>query len=181
MPFEPLQYVEIEAAAAALISKGGVGITVAEDHVAACKRGFDDLPQMVAARGEDQQRLGHRVHGLVQHELAQALGQRRPAGLARERDLASRIAEGLGQGVDVGGLAGPINAFKGNEKTGHQRAPSWNLRTARLCSSSVALNSLLPSPRATKYKASLWAGCAAARSASWPGMAMGVGGRPARV
>ena len=31
--------------------------------------------------------------------------------------------------------------------------PRWNLLTARLCSSSVALNWLVPSPRATKYSA----------------------------
>jgi hypothetical protein len=37
---------------------------------------------VVAARGKHQQRLGQRVHGLVQHQLAQRLGQRRATGLA---------------------------------------------------------------------------------------------------
>ena len=40
---------------------------------------------------------------------------------------------------------------------------------------------LVPSPRATKYNASVFAGATAARNAALPGIAIGVGGRPARV
>ena len=59
--------------------------------------------------------------------------------------------------------------------------PRWYLLTARLCSSSEPLKWLLPSPRATKYSAFVCAGCTAAINEALPGMAIGVGGRPARV
>ena len=53
--------------------------------------------------------------------------------------------------------------------------------TAALWSSKVLLNWLLPSPRATKYRAGLMAGWVAACKAPLPGMAIGVGGKPRRV
>src|SRR5690606_33841793 len=55
--------------------------------------------------------------------------------------------------------------------------------TARLCSASVAEKKWppLPSPMATKKIASVCSGFSAAKIASRPGSAIGVGGRPARV
>jgi hypothetical protein len=50
---------------------------------------------MVAPGGKDQQGFGQRVHGVVQHQLAQLFGQRGAAGLAAERDGAPLGAKGL--------------------------------------------------------------------------------------
>lgn len=79
-------------------------------------------------------------------------------------------------------LAEKIRALVLHEPMGPLTAPPrWYLLTARLCSSSEPLKWLLPSPRATKYSALVCAGCTAAINEALPGMAIGVGGRPARV
>ena len=105
--------------------------------------------QVVAARREHEQRLGQRVHRRVQRQPAQLLGQRRAARFAREDDGAAGVAERLRERVDVAGLAGAVDAFEAEEQAAAHR-PLWYLFTARLCSSSVSLNWLLPSPRETK-------------------------------
>ena len=100
-----------------MIGKGGIGKTVADDHFATRQRGLDDLNQMVAARGKGNQRLGQRVHGVMQHQGAQLFGQRRAAGLTRQSDYATLITKGLRQTGDVRGLARTVNAFKTDEQT----------------------------------------------------------------
>ena len=69
---------------------------------------------------------------------------------------------------------------RSEERGGHHCFRMY-LFTARLWASRLSLNSLVPSPRETKYSAFVCAGCTAAISAALPGMAIGVGGRPARV
>jgi hypothetical protein len=54
---------------------------------------------------------------------AQLFGQRRAAGLARERDHCGPVAKSLGQCARYAGLARAIDAFKGDE----QPCGSWTL------------------------------------------------------
>jgi hypothetical protein len=137
---------------------------------------------MVAARGEDQQRFRHRVHRRMQDQLAQLLGKGRAAGFARANDFGAEAPQVRGDGLDVTRLAGAVDALERDEPAAHAWSYlRWNRFTARLCSARVSLNSLLPSPRETKYSALLKSGRTAASRASLPGIAIGVGGRPARV
>ena len=69
------------------------------------------------ARGEHQERLGQRVHGRVQHQLAQLLGQRRATGLAGEHHRPARFAKARSHPLDVGGFASTVDAFEADEKT----------------------------------------------------------------
>src|SRR5690606_9947682 len=118
---------------------------------------------------------------------AQGLGELRAAGLAREHDFPARLAQALGVPLEMGALAGPVDALEADEPPPHFASPrgalrlSWYSRTARLCASSVSANSLVPSPRETKYSSRVSAGLTAASSDASPGRAMGVGGSPARV
>ena len=178
---------KIEAAPTALVGEGGVGEAVAQHHIAPCQRRLDHGQQMVPPGRKHQQRLGERVHGLVQHQAAQGFGQRRATGFAGQCHRPALGSEGIGQPLDMGGFAGPVDAFKADEQARSggvvqsHHLPRWYWLTARLCSSSDGLKWLLPSPLATKYSARVCAGCTAASKAALPGMAMGVGGRPARV
>ena len=108
------------------------------------------LVQVVASRREDEQRFGQRVHRLVQHQLAQALGERRAARLARAQHRRAGGAQAPGHGVDVRRLAGTVDALERDEARRHGYLPRWYLSTARLCAARLSLNSLLPSPRDTK-------------------------------
>ena len=177
------QHRQIESPAAALIGKGGVGEAVAQHPRTAGQRWLDHGAQMVAPPGKHEQRFGQRIHGFVQEEPPQPLGQRRATGFPGAHHLSSRLAPGVLQGVQMGGLARTVDAFERDEAAGngHGLFLRWYWFTARLCSASVALNALLPSPRATKYSALVGAGCTAAINAALPGMAIGVGGRPRRV
>lgn len=71
---------------------------------------------MVAPRGKGQQGLGVRVHGVVQQQMAQLLGQRRSARLTGQGDGVPRLAQGGGQGIQVRGFARAINASKLRKK-----------------------------------------------------------------
>src|SRR3990167_7258738 len=138
---------------------------------------------MVTPCRKDQQGFGHGVHRIIEHQGPQLFSKRRATRFACQRDRPALRLESLRQAVDMGRFAGAVNAFKTDEKsTCHAcYCPRWYLFTARLCASRLSLNWLLPSPRATKYSARLLAGCATAMSEALPGMAMGVGGKPARV
>ena len=143
----------VKATAAALVGKGRVGESVTQDHITPGQRRQNDAAQMVAPGGKHQQRLGQRVHRIVEHQRAQLFSQRRATRLTGQRDRPALGLEGVGQRADVGGFTGTVNAFKADEKprlVRHAQRPRMYLLTARLCSSSVALNWLLPSPRATK-------------------------------
>src|SRR5690554_6560783 len=111
---------------------------------------------MLAARGEHQQGLGLHMHGLMQQQFAQALGQRRAAGLASALDVDRARAQQLGDGLDLRALARAVDAFEADEAPAHDRIqpslPRMWMFTARLCSRSVRENLLVPSPRATKYR-----------------------------
>src|SRR6185369_12418000 len=119
----------------------------------------------------------------------QLLGQRRSARLAGDGHHPALGAKFVGQRRHVTGFAGAVDAFESDEKAllhgnafpHRAHCPRWYLLTARLCSSRLALKWLLPSPRETKYSASVGAGWTAATSEALPGIAMGVGGNPGRV
>ena len=178
------QHLQVEPAAGALVGEGGVGETVAQHHLAAGQGRFDHLLQMVAPGGEDQQRLGQRVHRVLQHQGAEFFGQRRAARLPGDGDRPALRAERVGDAVDMRALARTVDALERNEDAVRHRKGyflRWYWSTARLCSSSDGLKWLVPSPRETKYSACVASGCTAASSAARPGMAMGVGGRPVRV
>ena len=87
---------EVETAPRPLVGKGGIGETVAQHHVAARQGWLDHVAQVVAARCKDEQRLGESVHGVVQHHLAQLLGQRRATRFAADGDGAALRAKGSG-------------------------------------------------------------------------------------
>jgi hypothetical protein len=74
---------------------------------------------VVRARGEDEQCLGDAIHRLVQQQLAQPLGERRPARLARADDVAAGRAQPLGERSDVGRLARAVDPFERDETAGH--------------------------------------------------------------
>ena len=181
---------QVEAAASALVGEGGVRVAVAQHHGTARQRRLDHPAQVVAPGRKHQQRLGERIHVARQEQLAQGLGQRCAARFAGAHHFVTGFLPAGGDAVDLGGLARAVDAFGGDEAAGgtgemvnfaQRAALRWNLSTARLWSASVSLNWLVPSPRATKYSALLLAGRIAAISESRPGMAIGVGGRPARV
>ena len=83
--------------------------------------------------------------------------------------------------LDLRALPGAVDALEGDETAAllHLPMPRWYLSTARLCSSSELEKCDEPSPRATKYSASVAAGRSAASIEARPGSAMGVGGSPA--
>ena len=158
---------QIKTAPMALIGKGRIGESVAQHHMALGQCRQDDFLDVVAPGGKHQQGLGQRVHGVVQHHLAQFFRQGRAARFAGEGHFSPLLAKGVGQALDVGGLARPIHPFKTDENAlahesivpcpwgvqgvallGWRRR--WYRSTAALWSSKLALNALLPSPRATK-------------------------------
>ncbi len=135
------------------------------------------------------------MHFLVQQQLAQFFAKRGTARLTGTDNCLAPIMQQLSDKSDVRRFAGAIDAFKCNElATCHKcifqpaiilRMRSliqrWYLLTARLWSLRSVENWLVPSPRETKYKASVFAGFNAAASDASPGSAIGVDGRPART
>ena len=96
------QHREVESAPSSLVGKAGVREAVAQDHVAARQCRFDQLHQMVAPRREHKQRLCQRIHRVMQHKLADLLGQRGPARFSGYQDRAPDAAKELRQGIDLG-------------------------------------------------------------------------------
>jgi hypothetical protein len=147
---ERLDHAGGHAAAAALVGVGGVAEAVADDPRARAQRGLDERAHVVAPRGEHHQRLGDAFHGMVQDQLAQLLRRGRAAGLARAHDLHAALGDALAEERQVRGLPRPVDALHRQECAACAHCPSWNLATARLCSSSERENSWVPSPRPTK-------------------------------
>ncbi len=103
----------------ALVREGGIGEAIAEHDVAARQRRRDDAADVVAARGKDQQCLRDGVHRRVQHHLPQGLGELGAAGLARHHHVATSLAQACRRRLDVRRLAGPVDAFEGDESAAH--------------------------------------------------------------
>jgi hypothetical protein len=87
---------------------------------------------VIAPRREHEQRLGDAVHRRMQQQLAQRLGERRAARLARADDALAARAQALGERRDVGRLAGAVDAFEGDEAARHGELLRWKRFTARL-------------------------------------------------
>ena len=169
----------IQPAPANLVGEGGVGEAVAHHPAPGGERGLDARGQVLAARGEHQHGLGLEVHRLVQQQLAQALAERRAAGLASLVDVDAGGLQQRHHRGDLAALAGAVDAFEGDEAAAGGRGGArshggggvfdhvgvgqawWHpahpppplrmyLLTARLWAARSRENSLLPSPRATK-------------------------------
>ena len=120
--FELREYLPVKAAAPALVGEGGVGEAVAQHHLAPSQGWLNHLLEVVASRREHQEGFGQAVHRSVQRELAQLFGQGRAARFAGSCDRAASASEGVCQCLQVGGLAGAVDAFQADEKSlGHWR------------------------------------------------------------
>ena len=74
---------------------------------------------MVAPGGKHQQCFGHRVHGVVEHHLANALRQRRATRLPGQGQRPALRPKCLGQTVNMGGLASTVYAFETDKDAAH--------------------------------------------------------------
>ena len=134
------QLVAWDAPAPPLVGKAGVGEAVAQHGLALRQGRLDAVDDVVAPAGKHQQHLGHRVHGLAQHQAAQGLGQRRATGSRVSSTVAPRCSKPRSHGRDVGGFAGTVDAFEAMNlelMQGAFQRPRWNLLTARLCAQVV--------------------------------------------
>src|SRR5574338_42332 len=179
-----LDPIPCHAAAARLVRVSGIGEAVAQ-HPFSITEGRQDYPlQMFAAGGEHEQHLGFGIQpfSAAEHDFAQPLAHRCSARFTGDADSDPALCQEVRKPSQVGGLAGAIEALEGDElAAGHRRDGFWYFSTARSCSTRVREKCEVPSPRETKYSASLCAGFNAALSEARPGVAMGVGGRPAWI
>src|SRR5205823_2697130 len=144
-----LLHLAIESAPAALVGESRVAESVAQDPAASRKRRLDHLCEVLAARGEHEDRLGLRLHRDAQDELAQLLAHWRSARLARHDEIGTAGADAAREELDMRRFAGAIDAFQRDEFSARHFL-SWYLATARLCSSSDFENWWVPSPFETK-------------------------------
>ena len=108
-----------------LICPAGVGEAVADHPVPNFQRGPDGALQMIGARGEHQQGLGHRgpARGVaVQGDGADVLGPGRTARFAGLDHLKIPRAQAFDQPRRLGRLAGSLAALECDESAlGHRR------------------------------------------------------------
>ena len=119
---ELLHAVGAQAAAGALIGHRGVREPVADHPFAGGQRGPNQALEMIAARGEGEERLGPRVGGLVQEPVADRLAELGPARLARHHHGDAVIPQPLGAAAEVSALAGAVDALEGDEAPGQRTA-----------------------------------------------------------
>ena len=117
-----LQDLAVESPPCSLVGKGGIGETVAQDHLAARQGRLDHPLQVVTPRGKHQQRFGQRIHRLLQYQRAQDFGQFRAAGFTGDHHHPPLGTQSRRKPVDVGGLACPIDALEADEQ-GFQGLP----------------------------------------------------------
>src|SRR3990172_9123777 len=103
--------------------------------------------------------------------LCQVFGRHLPEHVLR---LHPQMIEG---GLMKSGRHGVPNRIS-EEAHGYGHRPPWYSATLRSCSSLVAAKAWLPSPLATKYRYSVFAGSSTARMEASPGLAIGPGGSP---
>jgi hypothetical protein len=116
------------AAGGALIGAGRISESVTNHNHPRRERWDDDAFDMVASGGIHQKGFGQGRPAInfTGHEKAtNRFGSRRSAGLARDEDLTPSAPKPLGQTRDLSGLAGPLPALKGNEKTTRHRGSGW--------------------------------------------------------
>jgi hypothetical protein len=112
-----------EAAAGTLVGLGGVGVAVAEDDGAFGQCGEDDLAEGLSAVGEHEGHLGFGgdvaesgFAARVEEDGADAVAEGCAAGLAEGDDAVSVGFECGGEVLELRGLAGAVEAFKGDEE-----------------------------------------------------------------
>ena len=160
--FQRFESGDVKHASPALIGKGSVRETVGEYPVAAAQCRFDDLFDMLASGGEHQQRFRFGVHGCMQQQFAQFFAKGCAARFAGDDDREITLAQQFGDIVDMGRFACAVDSLECQETACQWmmfvRIHRMYLSTARLCSSRLREKWLVPSPRATKYSASVSAG-----------------------
>ena len=95
-----------------------VGKAVRDQPGAALQGRTDHLVQMIGAGGIHHQKLADRrpARGVTAHqEVTQGFSARRSAGLTRLHHFEAERAQFRHQGLDLGGLAGALTAFKSDE------------------------------------------------------------------
>ncbi len=115
----------------ALVGLRGVGVTVAEDDGAASQGREDDLAERLAAVGEHE---GHFSFGgdaaelglaaRVEDDGADAVAERRSAGLAERDDAAAVGSKRGGEAAQLRSFAGAVEAFEGDEEARLHRPQS---------------------------------------------------------
>ena len=78
---------------------------------------------MIGPRSREQQRFGLRAPTRprgIEQQIANGLGSRGPAGLARQQDRDTSLAERVGQHSGMRRLAHPFAALERNEAPAHQ-------------------------------------------------------------
>ena len=121
---EPLDEVGGHPFARALVGRGGVAEAVTHDGSAAFERRADHAIDMIGARGEDEQGLEQRAHGLGKDRLAQAFREIGPSGLARDDDvLGAAGTHGIGDELDMGRLSRAVHTFKSDELAARAQRP----------------------------------------------------------
>jgi len=116
-----------QAAAAALVGVGGVGEPIAEHPLTAGNGRSDEVVEVRGASGEHQQQLAglrHRLRTPLEQDLAQALGPRRAAGLARDGHFDAVLAQPRCGARELRRLARAFAALERDESTLHLNAPS---------------------------------------------------------
>ena len=177
----------VDAAAAALVGEAGIGEAVGEHRGAARQRRRDEFAHQLRARGEHQQQfgLGAQRPRRIQQQLADRLAAGRAARLARQHDLeaARRPARRASPSstVDL-----PAPSPPSIEISSPRRADAISASTGtcapRRCARRGGGEMMRRRRRWRRSTARCPpAGCATACSAGLPGIAIGVGGRPARV
>ncbi len=107
---------DAELACNALVGEGRVDVAVADDILPRLEGGLDNPVDELGAGRREERGLCPGAHlQPVEKQPAHLLAERRPAGLARADDVAALRAERLGKQLRLGRLAGPVQAFEGEE------------------------------------------------------------------
>lgn len=117
--------VGIEAAAAALVAKGGIGEAIAEDDGAAGQSGADDLFDILSAAGEVKQEFrawGDLFAGGIEQDLTNQAADFGATGLDGFHYIATFGAQRFAEKAHLRGLPAAVNAFKGDEFSSFRHA-----------------------------------------------------------
>jgi hypothetical protein len=127
-----------ELASASLVGLCGVGEAVAEDDLAGCESGRDDLLDGLCAVGEHHGQLGvgGETGGFgVEQESAKLVAEGCSAGLTGDEVRQVTAVEPGGQALDLGGFAGAVESFESEEEApvwvGRFRMHGWSLPFGR--------------------------------------------------
>src|SRR5581483_10897168 len=111
---------ERDAVPVALVRERRVEVAIRDDDRAGVERGPDHVAHELRARGAVEQYLGFRRERRllrVQQDLADPLARGRAAGLPREDDLASALAEPASKLARLQGFSGALTSLERKEET----------------------------------------------------------------